>query len=377
MRGLLLALLLAIVIAAVAVLAGKDYYELLGIPRSAQKRDIKKAYKELSKKYHPDKNPGNKEAEEKFIELAHAYEVLSDEEKRRIYDQHGEEGLKGNQRNFHNPFDIFQQFGFGGGGGHSHGFFGQEQERKGPEIRMDLQVTLEELFNGESIEVEMSKQVICPICRGSGAKKADDVKKCTSCNGSGVKIVRQMLGPGIYQQMQTTCDVCGGKGKVIKSKCASCQGHKVKRGSHQFTVTVERGMADGQAITFENEGDEHPDQAAGDVVFVVKTLPHETFTRAGDNLTVKRTISLKDALLGFEFKLKHLDGEDVTIERKGVTTQPNFIQEVKGQGMPTHQFPSERGSLFIQYTVELPDKLTADQIKGQELAYSLTTNGFT
>ncbi|KAI9346086.1 hypothetical protein DFJ73DRAFT_838273 [Zopfochytrium polystomum] len=355
-RWLFVVALLLLALAVAAVAAGKDYYAVLGVNRAALKSEIKRAYKELSKKYHPDKNPGNKEAEAKFIELAEAYEVLSDDEKRRVYDQYGEEGLKGNNQQFHNPFDIFSQFGFGGGDG-----WGQQQERKGPEIKMDILVTLEELFNGHEIEIDMNKQVICPICRGSGAKKADDVKKCTSCNGSGIKIVKQMLGPGIYQQMQTTCDVCGGKGKIVKSKCASCHGHKVKRGSRQLTVTIERGMQDGQRIVFEHEGDEHPDQAAGDVVFTVQTLPHPVFIRTGNDLRIKRNISLKEALLGFSFSLKHLDGKDIVIKREGVVTQPGFVQEIPSEGMPTHAFPSERGSLFVEYKVQLPNALTTEQ----------------
>ncbi|KAJ3415618.1 DnaJ- protein scj1 [Chytridiales sp. JEL 0842] len=363
--SILSALFLGLLLLVDAVLAGADYYKILGVSRSADKRDIKKAYRELSKKYHPDKNPGDKASENKFIELAKAYEVLSDEEKRRVYDQYGEEGLKGENQHFHNPFDIFQQFGFGGGGwGHHH-----QQERKGPEIAMELAVTLEELFNGETIEVEINKQIICPICRGSGAKRAEDVKRCHGCNGQGVKIVKHMLGPGIYQQMQSTCDVCGGKGKIIKSKCPSCEGHKVKRGSRQVTVSVERGMADKQRIVFENEGDESPDQAAGDVVFEIKTIPHPVFVRDGDNLRMKKTISLRDALLGFEFKVKHLDGKEITVKREKEVTQPGFVQEVKGQGMPTHQYPSERGSLYVEYTVQLPTSITSDQAKHIEKAF--------
>ncbi|KAJ1565356.1 DnaJ- protein scj1, partial [Cladochytrium tenue] len=313
---------------------------------------IKRAYRELSRTYHPDKNPGDKDAEAKFVELAEAYEVLSDDEKRRVYDQYGEDGLKGNHQHFHNPF------GFGGGGG-----WGQPTERKGPEIRMDVQVTLEELFNGHSIEIDMNKQVICPVCRGSGAKRPEDVKKCTVCGGSGVKVVKQMLGPGIYQQMQTTCDACGGQGKVVKSKCPSCGGTKVRRGSRQLTLTVERGMRDGERVVFENAGDESPDQAAGDLVVTLVTAPHPTFVRDGDNLQTRRTISLKEALLGFKFELVHLDGESVTIERTGVVTQPGYVQEIKGQGMPTHQFPSERGSLFVEYIVQLPEALTPAQAR--------------
>ncbi|KAJ3062147.1 DnaJ- protein scj1 [Podochytrium sp. JEL0797] len=361
MRFLLL--FLAFVLLASTVLAGKDYYAILGVNKSALKREIKKAYKDLSKKYHPDKNPNDKSSEEKFIECAQAYEVLSDDEKRRIYDQYGEEGLSGNNQQFHNPFDIFSQFGFGGGGQR------QQQERKGPETVMDLQVTLEELFNGEQVEVEINKQIICPICRGSGALHAHDVVKCTSCNGAGVKIVKQQLAPGMFQQMQTHCNVCGGKGKIVKSTCKSCHGDKVKRGSHQITVTVERGMADGQRVVFDSEGDEHPDVTSGDVVFVVKTEPHPVFVRDANHLRTFKEITLRDALLGFKFDVMHLDGKSVTVSREG-TTQPGFVQQIKGQGMPTHMYPSERGDLFVQYSVKLPDSLTTEQKKAVEKAFA-------
>ncbi|KAJ3300748.1 DnaJ- protein scj1 [Borealophlyctis nickersoniae] len=333
----------AVLLLADLVLAGKDYYRILGVDRSASKREIKKAYKDLSKKYHPDKNPGDKAAEEKFIELATAYQVLSDDDQRRTYDQYGEEGLK----NAH-------------------------QERKGPEINMDLQVTLEELFLGDSIEaspVEINKQIICPVCRGSGAKRAEDVTTCHVCGGNGVKVVRQMLGPGIYQQMQTTCDACGGRGKVIKSKCSACAGHKVKRGSHQFTVTVERGMSDGQRIVFEQEGDESPDITPGDVVFIVRTVPHPVFTRKGSNLYMKEVLTLKEALLGFQKVVKHLDGKDLTISRDGVT-QPGFVQTIKGQGMPTHEFPSERGDLYVEYSVVFPSTLSSTQAELAEKLFA-------
>ncbi|KAJ3385616.1 DnaJ- protein scj1 [Entophlyctis sp. JEL0112] len=348
---------------ATLALAGKDYYAVLGVNRSALKREIKKAYKDLSIKWHPDKNPGNKAAEEKFMELAQAYEILSDDEKRRIYDQYGEEGLQGNAgQQFHNPFDIFSQFGFG-----SHRNSGP-QERKGPEISIPLRVTLEELFNGEQLEVDVNKQVICPVCRGSGAKNANDVKTCHSCNGQGIKIVRQQLAPGMFQQMQTTCDVCGGKGKIVKSKCTSCHGHKVKRGSHQISVSVERGMPDGHHIIFENEGDEHPDITSGDIHFVVETLDHPVFTRNGNDLKMSRQISLKEALLGFKFDVMHLDGNSISISRE-VPTQPGFIQVVKGEGMPTHMFPSERGDLYVEYSVLLPDTLSQAQKKLVEQAF--------
>ncbi|KAJ3077536.1 DnaJ- protein scj1 [Quaeritorhiza haematococci] len=357
--GLLSLLLCLLVLLPTLVSAGKDFYSILGVERRAQKKEIKNAYRKLSKRYHPDKNPGDKEAEAKFIELAHAYEVLSDDEKRRIYDQYGEEGLKGGSQQFHNPFDIFAQFGGFGGGGWGH----QHAQKQGPDINVDLPVTLEELFNGKSFDVELNKQILCTTCRGSGAKNADDVKTCNVCGGSGVKVVRQILGPGIYQQMQTTCDACNGRGKIVRSTCPACSGKKVNRGSHQITVTLERGMHDSQKIIFEREGDQSPEITPGNVIFHVKTEPHPLFERKGDNLYLKETITLKEALLGFEKKMKHLDGETLVIKRENVVTQPGFVQTIKGEGMPTHEYPSERGNLFVEYQVIFPKQLSEDKKK--------------
>ncbi|KAJ3045938.1 DnaJ- protein scj1 [Rhizophlyctis rosea] len=308
-------LALALLLLVDLVLAAKDYYKILKVDRSATKREIKKSYRELSKKVHPDRNPDDPKAEEKFAELAAAYEVLTDDEKRRIYDQYGEEGLKQQGGGgFRSPHDIFSQFGFGGFGHHHH-----HQEKKGPSIHMILDVTLEDLFKGDSIDIEINKQIICPTCRGSGAKRAEDVHTCNVCQGSGIKIVRQMLAPGMYQQMQATCDACGGRGKIVKSKCPACHGHKVMRGSRQLTVDVEKGMVDGQKIAFEGEADESPDATAGDVIFTLRTAPHPVFTRRGDNLYMKEHISLKEALLGFRHQVTQLDGSVVKIEREGVT----------------------------------------------------------
>nr|KAJ3421035.1 DnaJ- protein scj1 [Polyrhizophydium stewartii] len=227
---------------------------------------------------------------------------------------------------------------------------------------MPLDITLEELFRGVEIEVEINKQIICPICRGSGAKSHEHVKTCHSCGGHGVKIMRQQLAPGFVQQVQVTCDVCGGRGKIVQSKCAACAGEKVKRGSSQMTVQVERGMGDGQSIVFEGEADQSPDQRAGDVKFTLRQRPHPVFTRKGDNLYMTQAITLKEALLGFEKKVAHLDGKDLPIARKTVT-QPGFVQTIKGQGMPKFGFPSERGDLFVEYSVVFPTTLTAEQQK--------------
>eukprot|EP00842_Homolaphlyctis_polyrhiza_P006610 jgi/Hompol1/6950/HPOL_005131-RA len=355
-RSTLFVILLLLAELCLLVAGKKDYYATLGVSNSASTKDIKKAYRTLSKKYHPDKNPGDKSAEAKFVEVSQAYEVLIDDEKRRIYDQYGEEGLKRSDQQFHNPFDIFSQFAGGGGGG-----FGQ-RERRGPSVSMYVDVTLEELFVGTELEVEINKQIICPVCRGSGAKSSEHIKTCNTCGGSGVRIVRQQIAPGFVQQVQTSCDVCGGRGKIVQAKCPACSGHKVKRGSTQMTVQIERGMMDGQTIVFEGEADQSPDHRAGDLVFNIRTRPHPVFTRKGDNLYMSTVLTLRDALLGFKRTFKHLDGSDLVIERTAVT-QPGFVQTVKGQGMPKHEFPSERGDLFVEYRVVLPLEFTSNQQK--------------
>ncbi|KAF9361864.1 DnaJ- protein scj1 [Mortierella sp. AD094] len=355
---ILLSLVLGLL--ATLVVAGADYYKVLGLTRSASVKDIKKQYKMLSKKYHPDKNPGNKEAEEKFVEVAAAYEVLSDKDKKSIYDRYGEEGLKQQegqgQGGFHDPFDIFAQF-FGGGSRHQHG----AQERKGPEVRLELEVTLEELYSGTSIEIEVSKQTICSHCDGSGAKSSDDVVTCPGCQGQGAKIVKHMLAPGMFQQFRQTCDQCGGKGKVIKEHCPVCHGNKVQRGSEQLTIVIEPGLGEGASIVFDREADEAPEVIPGDVIFDVRTRPHETFERRQDNLYTYVTISLEQALLGFELEIKHLDGKPVRLTRGHEVTPFGFVQTLHGQGMPIKGSRGDFGDLFVEYKIVFPENLTNDQ----------------
>jgi len=335
----------------------RDYYEVLGLHRDVEASEIKKAYRKLSLQYHPDKNPGE-ENEKRFVELANAYEVLSDPDKRRIYDQYGEEGLKGNGgASFTNPFDIFSSFGF-----HSQRQ-GGVQQHKAPDLEVDLEVTLRDLYLGRTFTVSHKKQVLCNKCRGTGAKKASDVTTCPGCKGTGMKVKVQQLGPGFVQQTQTTCDECGGKGKKVTSTCPHCGGKKVESGEESITVMVERGMQDGQRITFETEGDEAPDITPGDLHFKIVTVPHKKFIRKGDDLHFSLTISLLEALVGFSKKIKHLDGHSVDIERTEVT-KPGQIITISGEGMPVHTFPSQTGDLHIEITVKFPTSLTEEQKEG-------------
>lgn len=248
--------------------------------------------------------------------------------------------------------------GFGGSRGEDRG----SEENKGPSLQMELLVDLKELFLGKVLEVELDKYVTCHKCHGSGAKSSSDVKTCTSCNGRGVKIIKQQIAPGMYSQMQTQCNDCGGKGKMVKAKCPVCNGKKIVRDLELIDVAIDRGMSDGSTIVFPNAADNLADHVAGDIVFVVKTAPHPLFVRRGNNLYIKETISLVEALNGFEHQIKHLDDQVITIKRT-VMTPPGYVQIIKGQGMPIYDRPTERGELFVEYNVLFPTKKLTEQEK--------------
>ncbi|KAL6042976.1 DnaJ-related protein scj1 [Balamuthia mandrillaris] len=239
--------------AAAASGGGEDYYKLLGVTRDATEAKIKSAYKKLAAKWHPDKYKGEdkEKAVKEFQKVSKAYEVLKDEQKRRIYDQYGEEGLeqqgrRGGGGGFTDPFDLFSNFGFSTGGKRRGG--GAVQERQAPPLVLELEVTLEDLYLGRVLTVTHKKQTLCPSCRGTGAKDPDDVKTCPVCHGSGMVITTHQIGPGFVTQTQSICNKCGGKGKIVKSVCPVCGGTKVGVGEETITVVVERGMSDGQKI---------------------------------------------------------------------------------------------------------------------------------
>lgn len=335
---------------AICVLA-EDYYASLGLTRDASDTEIRQSYRKLAKKYHPDKHKDDEEAHKKFQEIAEAYEVLSDAEKRKIYDQHGKEGLdRQGQGAGQGGFSIFDLFGGRGR---------QQQQKKGPELKLNLPVTLKDLYLGTSLDFELSKQVVCDRCRGSGAKSPKHVKKCPECNGQGVKIVHHQLGPGFVQQMQQQCDKCGGKGKIVSAPCPTCRGDKVIHGTEEVTVVVERGMTDGQEIRYPRLGDQLTDIDAvpGDLVFIVRCAPHPKFIRKGDDLHTVVPLTLAEALLGFEKTLLHLDAHEVTLERTTIT-QPGYVMKIQGEGMPQKEFPSEHGDLYVEFTVALPTSLS-------------------
>ncbi|KAF3914936.1 hypothetical protein ABW20_dc0108839 [Dactylellina cionopaga] len=349
--------------------AAPDFYKVLGVDKDASDRQLKKAYKQLSKKYHPDKNPGNDEAHQKFIELAEAYEALSNEDTRRVYDKYGYDGYKQHQQGgnqgggHHDPFDVFSRF-FGGGGhaGHGHG------QRRGHNMEAKVGVPLKDFYNGNRIEFQVTKQQICEECEGSGSRDGE-VEKCDQCAGRGVRIVKHMLAPGIFQQVQTVCDKCGGKGQKIVNPCHVCHGKKVVKKPVTHYLEVDRGVPDGMRVSFENEADESPDWVAGDLIIQideaapvedqnVENLDGWWFRRRGQDLIHKEVLSLREALLGdWSRNLTHLDGHEVKLGRKkGQVIQPGHVEVVKGEGMPIWQ-EDGHGDLLVEYMVVLPDQM--------------------
>ncbi|XP_059430693.1 dnaJ protein homolog [Corylus avellana] len=341
------------------------YYEVLGVSKNASQDDLKKAYKKAAIKNHPDKGGDP----EKFKELAQAYEVLSDPDKREIYDQYGEDALKegmGGGGGGHDPFDIFSSF-FGGspfGGGSSRG----RRQRRGEDVVHPLKVSLEDLYLGISKKLSLSRNVLCSKCKGKGSKSGASMK-CAGCQGTGMKVTIRHLGPSMIQQMQHACNDCKGTGETIsdKDRCPQCKGEKVVQEKKVLEVIVEKGMQNGQRITFPGEADEAPDTATGDIVFVLQQKEHPKFKRKGDDLFVEHTLSLTEALCGFQFALTHLDGRQLLIKSNpGEVVKPDSFKGINDEGMPMYQRPFMKGKLYIHFTVEFPDSLTLEQVGALE-----------
>lgn len=340
------------------------YYEVLGVPKNASQDELKKAYRKSAIKNHPDKGGDP----EKFKELAQAYEVLSDPEKRDMYDQYGEDALKegmGGGSAGHDPFDIFESF-FGGdsffGGGFGGRFGGasssrRRRQKQGEDVVQVLKVSLEDLYNGTMKKLSLSRNVLCPKCKGKGSKSGA-TSRCYGCQGKGMKVTTRHIGMGMIQQMQHVCSECEGTGEAIseKDRCRQCLGSKVSQEKKVFEAHVEKGMKDGQKVVFEGQADEAPDTITGDIVFVVQEKEHPKFKRKIDDLEVEHTLSLTEALCGFQFVLTHLDGRQLLIKSNpGEIIKPGQFKVINDEGMPQHQRPFMKGRLFIHFNIEFPD----------------------
>jgi len=337
------------------------YYDILGVKPSCTPEELKKAYRKLALKYHPDKNPNEGE---KFKQISQAYEVLADEAKRKQYDAGGEQAIKegsgGGGGGFHSPMDIFDMF-FGGGGG----MRGQQhREKRGKDLIHQISVTLEELYNGSVRKLSLQKNVICDKCEGRGGKEGC-CEKCKTCKGSGMYTRIQQLGIGIVQQIKQVCPECRGQGEIIseKDKCKKCEARKVVRERKVLEVHIDKGMTDGQKITFSNEGDQEPGLQAGDIIIVLDEQEHEVFKRSSTNLLMQMKLELVESLCGFHKSIQSLDSRDLIISTlPGELIRDGDIKCVLNEGMPTYKNPFEKGKLLIQFVVVFPDQIDPSHI---------------
>ncbi|CAN8252532.1 unnamed protein product [Cochlearia groenlandica] len=337
------------------------FYEILGVPKTASSNDLKKAYKKSAMKIHPDKGGDP----EKFKELGQAYEVLSDPEKREIYDQYGEDALKegmGGGGGGQDPFDIFSSFFGGGGSGRGR------RQRRGEDVVHPLKVCLEDVYLGISKKLSLPRNALCSKCKGLGSKSGASMK-CGGCQGSGMKVSIRQVGHGMIQQMQHACHDCSGTGETIsdRDRCPQCKGEKVVSEKKVLEVAVEKGMQHNQKITFNGQADEAPDTVTGDIVFVVQQKEHPKFKRKGNDLFVEHTLSLTEALCGFQFVLTHLDKRQLLVKSNpGEVVNPDSYKSISEEGMPIYQRPFMKGNMYIHFTVEFPESLSLDQIKAIE-----------
>ncbi|MCU0377600.1 MAG: molecular chaperone DnaJ [Bacteroidales bacterium] len=348
----------------------RDYYEILGLNKSASKDEIKKAYRKQAIKYHPDKNPGNKEAEEKFKEAAEAYEVLSNDEKRARYDQFGHAGLGNNMGGgFGGGMtveDIFSSFGdifgdaFGGAFGSRRGGGRSRHVNKGTNLRVKVKLTLEEFANGAEKKIKVTKYVTCNTCHGSGAASDNDVTTCSACKGTGhtTRVMNTILG-----QMQTTaaCNVCGGEGKVISKKCHKCYGEGITQAEEVIPLSIPAGLSPGMQLSVSGKGNAaRRGGMNGDLIVLIEEEPHQELIREGNDLIYNLFISIPDAILGTNVEVPTIDGRVRIKIDPG--TQGGKILRLRAKGLPDVNGYG-RGDLLVNVNVWIPKNLTREEQK--------------
>ncbi|MCI6315774.1 MAG: molecular chaperone DnaJ [Spirochaetia bacterium] len=357
-------------------MAKRDYYEVLGLQKGASEDDIKKAYRKLAVKYHPDRNPGDKEAEEKFREATEAYEVLSDDKKRPLYDQYGFAGVDGMgagsggaqySHAFHDFSDLFGGMGggfgdifdniFGGGGSRSSG-----RRRSGPtegaSLRYDLNISLKDAILGTKAEIRFKHNETCEICKGSGCAAGASRKTCPTCNGVGQ--IRRSAG---FFSVQQPCPDCNGAGTKIDKPCRDCAGRGVVEKAKKISFTIPAGVDNGKRIAIPRQGDAGENGGpAGDLIVILHVEEHPYFERDGQDLYCAVPVSFTQATLGCDISIDSIDDKKISIKIPAGTTSGKLLR-VKGEGVPYSGGSGKRGDLYIKIIVQIPQHISSEQKK--------------
>lgn len=348
-------------------MAKRDYYEVLGVQKGASKDEIKKGYRKLAVQYHPDKNPGNKEAEEKFKEATEAYEVLSDDQKRQIYDQYGHAGLEGmggpggpggfDPSAFQGFEDIFGDFSgifenlFGGGGTRRRSG-GRQGPNQGASLRYDLQIDFKDAVYGTKAEVSYSRNETCSTCKGSGAASGSSRKTCSTCQGAGQ--VRHNSG---FFSIASPCPACHGEGTTIDNPCRDCSGSGVQKKRQKILVTIPAGVEDGKRISIPRQGDAGANGGPyGDLFVFIRIKAHPYFERSGADLYCAIPISITQAALGAEILVASLDGKQLKLKIPA-GTQNGKLLRLRDEGVPSQN--GRKGDLYIKIIVQVPIRLSS------------------
>ena len=360
-------------------MAKRDYYEVLEVSKSASVDEIKKAYRKLAIKYHPDRNPGDAEAEAKFKEAAEAYDVLHDPQKRQQYDQFGFDAPGGGFGGG-NPFggaggfsmdDIFSMFGdvFGGHGGGFGGFGGcgqQAPKYRGSDLRLKVRLSLQEVATGVTKKFKVRKDVTCEHCHGTGAEGGSGTETCPNCHGSGVEIRTQQSMFGMIQT-ETACHVCGGEGTIIKNKCTHCQGEGVVKGEEVVEINIPAGVAEGMVVNVPGKGNAGKHNGmTGNIQVYIEEEPNETFVRDGQNVIYNLLLDFPTAVLGGQVEIPTIDGSNVKIKIEP-GTQPGKTLRLRGKGLPAVQgYGTGIGDLVVHISIYVPKELTKSEKKAIE-----------
>jgi molecular chaperone DnaJ len=344
----------------------RDYYEILSVSRDCDDAGLKSAYRKLALKYHPDRNPNDQDAEERFKEAAEAYSILSDPQKRAAYDRYGHQGLQGMGSQGFDP-STFTDFGdilgdlfgfgdlFGGAAGRRAGG-GRTRAQRGEDLRYDLEMSLEDAIRGLSVEIQVPRMDLCSRCQGSGAEKVDGLTSCPMCHGRGEVVYQQS-----FLQIRRTCSQCGGRGQIVRRPCTQCRGERQVRTERKLKVTIPAGVDSGTHLKLANEGQSGFNGGpAGDLYVVIKVKEHPIFERQGDDLLCVVPINVAQAVLGTNLNLLTFDGLEQVKVPEGIQTGSRI--RLKNFGVPRLQ-GSGRGDLFVQVDVKVPGKLTREQRK--------------